>query len=406
MMKSQFNLKIRNLKESKTGRTIDVLLGSFLLAYALTVDKYSLIAFVAGMIILTAGLFNICWLAPVLGTRFKAKNGKTYSYFIQALLFFILSVWLIGAYQAGTFIFDRNQYATDIKLERVEAFSQNKKYIRINDVDVAYIDTGSGEPVILLHGCPFQSYEWSKVIPAFSENHRVIAPDLLGLGDTRVKMNGDYYLPAQMQMVVDLMDRLGIEKAHFVGHDQGGAILQMLMKYHPERIRSAVLTNAEAYHNWPSEEEKPYLKLIVNPITSPLLRLALEHEFIQKEILGLAVADKKSLTPDVLHAFLRQHMQTPKRWRRLRRYYEIQLDEKNQMETIKSLDGIRRFNKPTLLVWGIADKNFGLQTAEKLAWDIPGYIRTVKLKKSAHLPMLEEPVAYARAVLAFWDELE
>jgi pimeloyl-ACP methyl ester carboxylesterase len=101
----------------------------------------------------------------------------------------------------------------------------DKKLIDLGGYKVAYIDMGRGEPVILLHGCPFSLYEWRDVAPLLAKHFRVVAPDLIGLGDTPVRLNDDYRLPRDVQMVTALMDRLGIHSARFIGHDHGGAIV-------------------------------------------------------------------------------------------------------------------------------------------------------------------------------------
>jgi len=69
-----------------------------------------------------------------------------------------------------------------------------------------------------------------------------------------------------------------------------------------------------------------------------------------------------------------------------------------------ALDGMRRFERPVLMLWGARDENFGPALAERLARDIPGTQGIHWLEHSAHMPMQEEPVLYARAVLAFFDE--
>ena len=130
--------------------------------------------------------------------------------------------------------------------DSMEEFSRRKHYVSVGSWNVAYIDEGSGPPVILLHGCPFHAYQWRDVIPVLSRDHRVIAPDLLGLGDTQVRLTDDYRLPQDVVMVKGLMDALGISEADFVTADHGAATLQLLMNDSPERIRRAVLTNAEA----------------------------------------------------------------------------------------------------------------------------------------------------------------
>jgi pimeloyl-ACP methyl ester carboxylesterase len=285
----------------------------------------------------------------------------------------------------------------------MEPFSRGKKYLPVESWEVAYVEAGVGQPLFLLHGCPFQAYEWSKVIPLLAPYYRVLAPDLLGLGDTRVRLNDDYGLPKQMTMIVGLMDALKIPRALFVGHDHGGATLQLMMKYHPERIVKAVLTNAEAYDQWPSREERPYVAATVNAATTHLVRLALRFQGLRRAIFRSAVTDPRTLTAEVLQAFARPHTATRRRWQRLRRFYRVQLDTDNNRKTLQALDGMRRFDKPTLMLWGKQDVHFGTAIAERLAEDIPGAVGAQYLEGCAHLPMLEQPYKYADALRAFFD---
>ncbi len=283
----------------------------------------------------------------------------------------------------------------------MEAFSRQKKYISLGDWEIAYVEAGSGEPLILLHGCPFQSYEWSKVIPWFATRFRVIAPDLLGLGDTRVTLHDDYRLPKQVDMVNRLLDALDIPDAYFIGHDHGAATLQLMMKHTPHRIRKCILTNAEAYDQWPSAEERPYVKSIVNPLTTTAMYLALRSRRIQRDIFSIAVVDPATLDDETLYAFTRPHLATWRRWQRLRRFFRWQLDPQHNQETMQALDGMRRFTAPTLILWGARDGNFGRHVAERLAADIPGAVGVRYLDDSAHLPMLEQPEEYARIAMDF-----
>jgi pimeloyl-ACP methyl ester carboxylesterase len=321
-----------------------------------------------------------------------------------ALVGLVALVWTYGAMQAGHFIRDRSVRVGTTSDGAVEAFSRRKKLMDLGPWQVAYIDEGAGPPVVLLHGCPFHSYEWRDVIPRLTPQYRVIAPDLLGLGDTVVRLDDDYRLPNDVQMVVGLLDALHIDTARFVGHDHGGATLQLLMKQSPGRIHSAVLTNVEAYDLWPSEPERPYLEWIVNPVTSPVFRLALGFTPVQREVFSIAVHRPTVLTDEDLAAYVRPHTSSPGRWLRLRRFFRWQLDREHNRETLRALDGMRRFDRPTLLLWGKQDTNFGPALANRLATDIPGVVRIEWLEHSAHMPMQEEPEAYARALLRFFSE--
>jgi pimeloyl-ACP methyl ester carboxylesterase len=313
--------------------------------------------------------------------------------------------WLWAAWRAGTFQLDRSVVAGSLGDPRVDAFSKQKRVVRVGRWRVATIDQGKGDAVVLLHGCPFHSLEWQEVLPGLAEHYRVIAPDLLGLGDTEVTLDEDYRLPKDVEMLRGLMDALSIERAHFVGHDHGGATLQILMKTDPDRIRSAVLTNAEAYDAWPSEPERPYLELTVNPVTSPLFRLAIGVPLVRREIFSVATYRHDALSDDLLAAYVRAHTATPERWQRFVRFFRWQLDREHNREPLRALDGMRRFERPTLILWGKRDTNFGPELAERLARDIPGTRRIEWLEESAHMPMHEQPVEYERALLRFWDEV-
>jgi pimeloyl-ACP methyl ester carboxylesterase len=123
----------------------------------------------------------------------------------------------------------------------------------------------------LLHGCPFSAFVWRTVIPHLARAYRCIAPDLLGLGDTEPAPDADWSVRAQAAMLIRLLDGLGLERAHVVGHDQGGAIAQLLAAEHADRVDRLILSNAEAYDNWPSAEERPFVSLTQLPVVGPLV---------------------------------------------------------------------------------------------------------------------------------------
>jgi pimeloyl-ACP methyl ester carboxylesterase len=284
---------------------------------------------------------------------------------------------------------------------RRDVFSARKRLIVAGDREIAYVEEGSGEPLVLLHGCPFHAYEWRDVIPILAERYRVIAPDLLGLGDTPVGLGDDYRLPRDAEMVCDLLDALGLESAHFVGHDHGGATCLLMMRAAPERLRSVALTNVEAYDDWPSAEETPFLHLIVRAASTPTLWGLMHSSYFRRWAFSIAVHRREVLTDETLDAIVAPLIATPARWQRLRRFFAGQLDRDHQAETVRAVEAMRRFDAPTLILWGRHDENFGESVARKLLADIPGAERIEWMEGSGHLPMLEEPAEYAAAVAEF-----
>ena len=142
----------------------------------------------------------------------------------------------------------------------------------VGSASVAYCDSGGdGPPLLLLHGCPFSKFVWRNVIHRLSDRFRCVAPDLLGLGNTETDAGADWSLPAQADAIIGLLDRLGLGRVAIVGHDQGGAIAQLIAIHHPDRVSALVLADAEAYDNWPSAEELPFIRVTQLPVIGPLV---------------------------------------------------------------------------------------------------------------------------------------
>jgi pimeloyl-ACP methyl ester carboxylesterase len=285
----------------------------------------------------------------------------------------------------------------------LDAFSLGKQFIHIADARVAYADHGDGSPVLLLHGCPFSSFVWRNVIPTLEEaGHRCLAPDLLGLGDTETPSGADWSLPAQLAMLLDFLDALSVERVDVIGHDHGGAIAQLLAANHPERINRLVLCNAEAYDNWPSGDERPFVVATQLPVVGALFRLALSSPMTFKVILtaAKAVKDRTALTDELVTGYVRANLSDPHKRAKTARFLAGQLDPDNNRCTLDAVDGLRRFDHPTMLLWGTEDAHFGPEWADRLAADIPGF-RRKELLPTGHLLMEEDPERVSRLLAEF-----
>ncbi len=114
--------------------------------------------------------------------------------------------------------------------------------VRANGLRLAVVDEGAGPPVVLLHGFPDTAYLWRSQIEALvAAGYRAIAPDLRGRGGSdkppRVE---DYALPVIVQDVGALLDALGLERAHIVGHDWGAAVAWGVAMRLPARVERLV----------------------------------------------------------------------------------------------------------------------------------------------------------------------
>lgn len=121
------------------------------------------------------------------------------------------------------------------------------QYLDLHGDRVAYRDAGCGgegrETLLLLHGMAGSSETWRSVIPQLSKRYRVVAPDLLGHGQS-AKPRGDYSLGAFAVWLRDLLDELGISRVTVVGQSLGGGVAMQFVYQHPDYCRRLVLISS------------------------------------------------------------------------------------------------------------------------------------------------------------------
>jgi pimeloyl-ACP methyl ester carboxylesterase len=117
------------------------------------------------------------------------------------------------------------------------------KFVDLHGDRVAYRDDGDGEVLLLIHGMAGSSDTWRLVIPQLSKKFRVIAPDLLGHGES-AKPRSDYSLGAFAVFLRDFLDELGVSQATVVGHSLGGGVAMQFVYQHPDYIKRLVLISS------------------------------------------------------------------------------------------------------------------------------------------------------------------
>lgn len=189
-------------------------------------------------------------------------------------------------------------------------------------------------------------------------------------------------MPAQAETVLGLLDVLGLDDVAVVGHDQGGAVAEVIAARHPPRITRLVLADAEAYDNWPSAEELPFVRATQLPVLGRLVLWAWSRRALAS---GKAAYDRSTLTDEVVDGYIAANLSA--RHRKTRRYLGLRLDKANQQTTARVVDGLRRFNRSTLIVWRAEDVHFAPLWGDRLYRDIPSATRQERLPGVGHLLM-------------------
>lgn len=117
------------------------------------------------------------------------------------------------------------------------------KFLELHGDRIAYRDEGDGEVLLLIHGMAGSSDTWRSVIPALSKKFRVIAPDLLGHGES-AKPRTDYSLGAFAVWLRDLLDQFGVSQATVVGHSLGGGVAMQFVYQHPDYAKRLILISS------------------------------------------------------------------------------------------------------------------------------------------------------------------
>lgn len=122
-----------------------------------------------------------------------------------------------------------------------------------NGQEVAYVDKGEGQAIILIHGLGSYIPAWKKTIPALTEKYRVIALDLPGFGKSSKDVDS-YSIPFFAKTVADLQDSLGIKKAAWIGHSMGSQIALRAAVDYPDKISRLVLLAPAGFETFTDQE--------------------------------------------------------------------------------------------------------------------------------------------------------
>ena len=185
------------------------------------------------------------------------------------------------------------------------------KRVNVLDSDMAYVDTGDGDPVVFLHGNPTSSYLWRNVMPHVGEAScpqtapvaRCLAPDLIGMGRSGKARGGSYRLVDHARYLDAWFDALGLRRVTLVVHDWGSALGFWWAQRHPDRVRGIVymesIVRPLTWAEWPENARK-----IFQALRSPAgEEIILEKNvFVERILVG---ATQRALNDEEMDAYRR-----------------------------------------------------------------------------------------------------
>jgi len=258
-------------------------------------------------------------------------------------------------------------------------------------IELAYTIEGEGTPIVLIHGHPFDHTMWAPQLAAFSGRYKVIAPDLRGYGksplpDAAMTIFDDYATD-----VLGLMDTLGVDSFHLGGLSMGGQIIMEIFRQAPQRVKSLIF--ADTFAGLDTPEAKEARNNAATKLENEGM-VGYADEVISKMIAPAHVKSQPEVAEHVLKmmkATLPLGAATAMRARSERiDYLNIVLPE---------------IDVPTLVIVGREDEFTPVAKAEELQSHLQN-CKLVIIDDSGHMPNLEQPEEFNKAVLDFLDSLD
>lgn len=273
--------------------------------------------------------------------------------------------------------------------------------VTIHRQQVSYRIGGDGPAILLIHGMAGSSRTWKDAMPLLARRFSVIAPDLLGHGDS-AKPLGDYSLGSFASGLRDFLGVLGIEHATVVGQSLGGGVAMQLAYQHPELCERLVLVNSGGLGrevNW-----------MLRTLSLP------GAEFIMPVVFPSFVRDRGNDVSRFLH---RHGLRAPRIAEMWRAYVSLAEPENRHafVRTLRAVvdsggQGVSAKDRlyltarmPTLIVWGGADHIIPVAHAYEAHEAIAGS-RLEVFEGVGHFPHAEEPIRFAEVLIDFIETTE
>lgn len=262
--------------------------------------------------------------------------------------------------------------------------------VSANDINLYYESHGQGEPLVLITGLSYSLWYWHRLVPLLARDFQVITFDNRGIGQSD-SPPGPYSAPMMAADTASLLDELGLERAHFLGHSMGGFIAQALALTYPERVERLILasTNFGGPRQIPPSPEA--MAILTDVSGDP----------VERFMRGLKVSTAPGFVeanPEFIGKWLEYRARNPID----PVAYQSQLAVGLGLLTSEAaFDGrLRQITAPALLLWGEHDTTVPPANAELMAAQLP-HSQVVILPNAGHHFPIEVPGAAAQMIAGF-----
>jgi pimeloyl-ACP methyl ester carboxylesterase len=267
---------------------------------------------------------------------------------------------------------------------------------------VSYRTAGEGPVVLLIHGITGTSEQWNDIFPMLAERFTVVAPDLLGHGQS-AKPRGDYSLGAYAVSIRDLLIALGHNRATVVGHSLGGGIALQFSYEYPVFTERLVVTSSGGL----GREVHPLLRAATLPGAELVLPLIASRRVLDAGTFFAQVLERVGLraAPD-LAEMARGYATLGDAEARQAFIHTLRAVLEPTGQRVSANDRLYLAQMvPTLILWGRRDPLIPCEHGEVAHEAMPGSQLQI-FDKSGHFPHIDQPLRFARALIDFVESTE
>jgi pimeloyl-ACP methyl ester carboxylesterase len=272
--------------------------------------------------------------------------------------------------------------------------TSERKEIDLPAGRVRYREAGSGKPIVFVHGFLVDGRLWDGVVDRLSDRYRCLAPDW-PIGAHQIAMSPDADLsPYGIAALIDsFLAALDLDDVTIVGNDSGGAMSQVLVTRHPERIGRLVLTNCDTHTNFPPGPFKALPPLVKLPGGMDLIAAPFRIGAIARAAFRPFA---KNIPPELVASWMEPSLHDS----------AVKRDTKkvtmgmNKRYTLEAAEKLKGSDLPVLLTWAPNDRVFPLKNAERLARETPN-AHIVEIPGSRTFVPLDQPGRLADEIATF-----
>jgi pimeloyl-ACP methyl ester carboxylesterase len=264
---------------------------------------------------------------------------------------------------------------------------------------IRYREAGEGKPVVFVHGFLVDGRLWDGVVDRLSDRCRCIAPDWpIGAQQIAMKPDADLSPPGIAAIINSFLAALELDDVTIVGNDSGGAMSQVLVTRHPQRIGRLVLTNCDTHENFPPGIFKAMPPLAKLPGGMTVLSAPFRIGALARS--AFKPFAKSKIPDDLIASWMAPSLNDPA----IKRDAAKVTAGMNKRYTLEAAEKLSNSELPVLLTWAPGDKFFPIKYAERLAQETPN-ARIVEIPDASTFVALDQPQRLADEIASFVESV-